>query len=162
MTDFYVIKGIGKTLVGRDTAIKLNVLKIGETVNQVVTDSNGPLGTIKDVIVDIPIKAEVAPVVQPYRRTPVALEKAVNKKIDELLALGVIERVNKPAKWISPMVVVPKGDDVRLCIDMRRANGAVERENHPLPTIDDFLPHLGKATVFSRLDVKNAFHQVGQ
>lgn len=84
----------------------------------------------------------------------------VDAKIEELLAQGTVERVNGPSKWISPVVAVPKGDGVRICIDMRRANEAVERENHPLPTIEDFLPHLGKAKVFSRLDVKNAFHQV--
>lgn len=113
------------------------------------------------MIVDIPINAEVTPVIQPYRRIPMALENLVDEKIDELLTQGVIEKVNEPSKWVSPMVVVPKGDDVRICIDMRRANEAVARENHPLPTIEDFLPQLAKAKVFSRLDVKNAFHQVG-
>lgn len=115
----------------------------------------------KDIIVDIPIRPDVVPIIQPYRRIPVALEKLVDSKIDELLAQGVIEKVNEPSKWVSPVVVVPKGDDIRICADMRRANEAVERENHPLPTIEDFLPSLAKAKVFSRLDVKNAFHQVG-
>lgn len=103
---------------------------------------------------------DAIPVAQPYRRVPVALEKAVYEKMDELLKQGVIERVKKPSKWISPVVVAPKGDDIRLCIDMRRANEAVERENYPLPTMEDFLPHLNKGKIFTKLDVKNAFHQV--
>lgn len=160
--EFYVIKGSGKILIGRDTATAMGVLKISTAVNKVDTEvPTNYLGTIKDVIVDIPIKGDVVPVIQPYRRIPVALEKLVDTKIDELLAQGVIEKVNEPSKWVSPVVVVPKGDDVRICVDMRRANEAVERENHPLPTIEDFLPSLAKAKVFSRLDVKNAFHQVG-
>ncbi|XP_062700623.1 uncharacterized protein K02A2.6-like [Aedes albopictus] len=180
--EFYVVQGSGKILIGRDTATEMGVLKISTSVNKVdagppATAENQPsttverpsnineppsshLGTIKDVIVDIPINPEVTPVIQPYRRIPVALENLVDRKIDELLAQGVIEKVNEPSKWVSPMVVVPKGDDVRICVDMRRANEAVARENHPLPTIEDFLPHLAKAKVFSRLDVKNAFHQV--
>lgn len=161
LADFYVIKGNGKILLGRDTAIQLGVLKIGATINEV--DSNGKIetmGKIKNVIIDIPIRTDAKPIVQPYRRIPVALEKAVDARIDELLAQGIVERVNEPSKWVSPVVAVPKGDDVRICVDMRRANDAVERENHPLPTIEDFLPHLGKAKMFSRLDVKNAFHQV--
>lgn len=90
-----------------------------------------------------------------------ALEKAVDERIDELIAQGIVEKVDGlESKWISPVVAVPKGDGVRICLDMRRANEAVERENHPLPTIEDSLPHLGKAKIFSRLDVKNAFHQV--
>lgn len=70
------------------------------------------------------------------------------------------EQVNEPSSWISPVVPVMKNDDVRICLDMRRANEAVLRENHPLPTMEDFLPHLGKAKFFTKLDIKNAFHQV--
>lgn len=43
---------------------------------------------------------------------------------------------------------------------MRRANEAVKRENHPLPTMEDFMPHLGKGKFFTKLDVKSAYHQV--
>lgn len=164
LTDFYVIQGNGRILIGCDTAISLGILKIGTTVNEVDTENKSatvaPMGKLKCVVVDIPVRADAMPVVQPYRRIPVALEKAVDDRINELTAQGIIEKVNGPSKWVSPIVAVPKGDGVRICLDMRRANEAVERENHPLPTIEDFLPHLGKAKVFSRLDVKNAFHQV--
>ncbi|XP_049299930.1 uncharacterized protein K02A2.6-like [Anopheles funestus] len=159
--DFYVVGGDGKTLIGRDTATYMGVLKICVPVNAV--DSKiGKLGTIKNIVLELPIKPDVTPFVQRYRRIPIGLEKLVDKKLDELLHQGVIEPVNEPAKWVSPVVVVPKGNtDVRICVDMRRANEAVERENHPLPTFEDFLPQMAKAKVFSRLDIKNAFHQVG-
>jgi len=74
--------------------------------------------------------------------------------------LGIIEKVKGASRWVSPMVVIPKDADIRICVDMRCANKAVKRENYPLPTIEDFLPHLGKGKVFTKLDVKNAFHQV--
>ncbi|XP_055839723.1 uncharacterized protein K02A2.6-like [Episyrphus balteatus] len=78
-----------------------------------------------------------------------------------MLQQGIIEKVDGVSKWVSGIVVAPKGsDDIRICVDMRRANLAVEREHHPLPTMDDFLPHLGDAKVFTKLDVKQAFHQV--
>lgn len=161
VADFYVIDGEGRLLIGRDTATTMGVLKIGSNVNTIDTKSDCELlGKIKGVTIDIPIKNDAKPVIQPYRRVPVPLEKMVDQKIDDLLAQGIIEKVNGPAKWISPVVVVPKDNDIRLCIDMRRANEAIERENHPLPTIEDFLPHLTKAKIFSKLDIKNAFHQV--
>lgn len=53
-----------------------------------------------------------------------------------------------------------RNEEVRVCIDMRRANMAILRENHPLPTMDVLLPQLMKAKLFSRLDLKNAFHLV--
>lgn len=76
------------------------------------------------------------------------------------MAQGIIERVNEPSRHVSPMVIVPKSTGIRICIDMRLANRAIIRENHPLPTLDDIWPQLNKATVFSIIDIKNAFHQV--
>ncbi|XP_058814906.1 uncharacterized protein LOC131678679 [Topomyia yanbarensis] len=97
--EFYVVKGNGKILIGRDTAIAMGVLKIGIPVDNVEADVEcKKLGTIRDIIVDIPIKSDAIPVVQPYRRIPVALEKMVDKKLDELLNQHVIEPVNGPAK----------------------------------------------------------------
>lgn len=133
------------------------------SVNAISTSDDGtkPLGTIKGIIIDLPIRLDVKPVAQPYRRVPVALEKLVDERIEQMVSQGIIEPVHGVSKWVSPLVVAPKGtDDVRICVDMRRANLAVERENHPLPTMDDFLPHLGEAKWFSKLDVKQAYHQV--
>lgn len=43
---------------------------------------------------------------------------------------------------------------------MRQANKAILQEKHPLPTLDDILPRLSSAKFFTKLDVKNAFHQI--
>jgi hypothetical protein len=43
---------------------------------------------------------------------------------------------------------------------MRPANKAIVRENHPLPTCEEMWPCLAGATMFSKLDVKEAFHQI--
>ena len=68
---------------------------------------------------------------------------------------------DNPTEWVSPLVVVPKTDgDVRICVDMRRANSAIERERHPIPTIEEVLYDLNGSTVFSKLDLKWGFHQV--
>lgn len=111
---------------------------------------NEVAGKIKGIVVNIPIDRNVVPVAQPYRRIPVPLEDTVNSKIDELSSLGIIEKVNGPSPWISPLVVVPKEGDVRVCVDMRRAYEAVDRENHPLPTMEDFLPHMSEAQWFTK------------
>lgn len=101
------------------------------------------------------------PVSQPYRRVPIPLEKKIDEKLDQLLAQGIIEPVIGPSTWVSPIVPVLKGvSDVRICIDMRRANEAIKRERHPLPVVDNLLTTMRKSTKFSRLDISNAFHQV--
>lgn len=43
---------------------------------------------------------------------------------------------------------------------MRQANKAIIREKHPLPTMDDMLPNLRNSKWFTKLDIRNAFHQV--
>lgn len=49
---------------------------------------------------------------------------------------------------------------IRICVDMRRANTANLHENHPLPTMDKLLLKMKSAKYFSKLDIKDAFHQV--
>lgn len=43
---------------------------------------------------------------------------------------------------------------------MRRENEAIKRENHLMPTFEDILPRMENAKYFTRLDVKDAFHQI--
>ena len=43
---------------------------------------------------------------------------------------------------------------------MRQANAAIVRERHPIPTVDEVLHYLNGSTVFSKLYIKWAFHQV--
>ena len=81
--------------------------------------------------------------------------------MDELEEMGIIEKVNEPSPWISAMVVDGANrEEIRLCIDLRQANKAVIRERHPLPTMECFLPKIGKSIIFSRLDLCKAFHQL--
>ena len=46
----------------------------------------------------------------------------------------------------------------RICVDMRKANEAIDRERHPIPT--EVLHELNGSTVFSKLDLKWGFHEV--
>ena len=59
-------------------------------------------------------------------------------ELDKLEDLGIIEKVQEPAPWISPLVVVPKTNgSVRLCLDMCHVNEAVIRERHMIPKLDE-------------------------
>jgi hypothetical protein len=42
---------------------------------------------------------------------------------------------------------------------MRRANEAVIRERYPIPTTEEVLQDLNGSAVFSKLDIKMAYHQ---
>ena len=144
--EFTVIKGTGKTLLGRRTAEKLDVLRVGPlehphtySVTEEGTDVDirrkfadvfAGVGKLKNYQLKLHVDKTVQPIAQPVRRLPFSLREKVEKKLDELLEKEIIEEVsNTPTTWLSPVVVVPKPDgDIRICVDMRRANEAIVRE----------------------------------
>jgi hypothetical protein len=84
---------------------------------------------LKSFQLEIPIDPEAEPVIQPLRRIPFNLRDKVEKKLNELLDLDIIERVEEHSSWVSPVICVPKrsGVNIRLCVDMRVANTSVKR-----------------------------------
>lgn len=75
----------------------------------------------------------------------------------------IIEHTSGPTPWVSPIVVFPKPnnpDKIRLCVDMRMPNQAIQREHHPQPVIDDLITDLNGAKYFSKLDLSSAYHQL--
>lgn len=87
---------------------------------------------MKSKQVTLHVDPKVKPVAQPLRRTPFNLQEKIEKKIQELLDCDIIEEVDGPTPWVNPVVIIPKADgDIRLCIDMRRANEAILRGRHP-------------------------------
>ena len=58
------------------------------------------------------------------------------------------------------MVVVPKKDDVRICVDLTKLNESVRRERHEMPSVEYTLGQLSDARIFSKLDANSGFWQV--
>ncbi|XP_055604888.1 uncharacterized protein K02A2.6-like [Uranotaenia lowii] len=164
---FYVIQGGSQCLLGRVTAKELGVLVLGLPSTQPMEIFNlqisrkQPFPKFKGIQLDISIDKSITPVVQHARRPPVALLQKIEHKLESLLVADIIEPVNEYSEWVSPLVVIVKDNgELRLCVDMRRANQAIKREAYMMPTFEDFLPKLKEARVFSRLDIKDAFHQI--
>ena len=82
------------------------------------------------------------------------------REIQELINLDMIELAPGPTPWVNPVVVVPKSGDIRLCIDMRRANEAMLRERHPILTVNEIWQSLIGSKVFRKLDLKWGYHQL--
>ena len=58
------------------------------------------------------------------------------------------------------MVVVAKPGKIKICLDPRDFNKALKRPKYQMPTLEELLPKLGKAKVFSTLDAKDGFYQI--
>ena len=116
------------------------------------------LGKLKGYQLKLHIDESVQPVAQPVRRIPFSRRAKVNEKLNELLKLDVIEKVEGPTSWVNPLVVVEKPNgDIRICLDIRQANQAIVREKHPVPTVEETLQEVSYAKVFSKLDLNMAF-----
>ena len=154
---------IADTPVVQKTACFLNVPpRLGKLVNDYKHIFHG-VGKLKDNQLKLHIDQSVAPVSQPARRVPFPLRDRLAKEIQRLEDMGIIEDAIGPTPWVSPLVVFPKPKDpdiLRICVDMRRPNVAIRRDNHVTPTVDDFVHGLNGATVFSKLDLTSAYHQI--
>jgi hypothetical protein len=69
--------------------------------------------------------------------------------------------------WIKPstsnyaapiLLVKKKSGGIRMCVDYRTLNKQTILDKYPLPLIDDLTAVLGKAKVFSKLDLISGYH----
>ena len=74
---------------------------------------------------------------------------------------GVIEKVER-SDWASPIVCVPKKDgSIRLCGDFKvSVNQVLLNKPYPFPEVSDMFANLGPGTVFTKIDLSNAYQQI--
>ena len=106
------------------------------------------------------IDERVTPVVHPPRKVPIAIKDRLHEELQRLTKLEIITPVTTPTPWVSSLVTVVKPDKLRICLDPKHLNQGLKRSHYPLPTIEDLLPDLNKARIFSVVDAKNGFWHV--
>jgi hypothetical protein len=109
---------------------------------------------------EIEIDPTVKPVIHPPRRVPIALRDRLKKEINRLEEDDIITRVETATPWVNSIVVVERPNKTRICLDPKDLNLAIKRRHYPMPTIEEILPDLHNAKVFSVLDAKNGFWHV--
>jgi hypothetical protein len=97
----------------------------------------------------------------PPRRLPVAIRDRVKHELDAMCKNGIIEPVNEPSPWVSALLVLKmRNETLRICIDPKHLNAALKRSVYYMPTIEDVLPQLNKAKVFSTVDATQGFNHL--
>lgn len=85
--------------------------------------------------------------------------EVLKKYIKENLEKGFIRPSTSPAS--SPVLFVKKpGGGLRFCVDYRALNDLTIKNRYPIPRIRETLTLLGKAKIYSKLDVISAFNRM--
>src|SRR5205807_4012273 len=79
--------------------------------------------------------------------------------LEENLARGYIRVSSSSAA--SPVLFVKKGDGtLRLCVDYRALNAITKKDRYPLPPIHETLNRLASAKWYTKLDLRQGYHQL--
>ena len=93
-----------------------------------------------------------------YSLSPSEL-KSLREFVDEHLSLGFIRPSSSPHG--APILFIKKKDgSLHLCVDFRGLNHITRKDCYPLPLISDLLDSLGKARIYTKINLCHAYHLV--
>ncbi|UYV84124.1 K02A2.6-like [Cordylochernes scorpioides] len=169
---FQVIDHWEKPILSAETCQKLNLIEIKADLCKIEstwTKQNNLLDKYKDIFEGIgclqgEYKLETDPTIKPIkqapRRVPIILRKELKEKLIDMEKKNIIAKVDYPTDWISNLVLVKSTKKLRICIDPRELNVALKRAEYPIPTIEEIIPNLQNAKIFTVVDTKDGFWNV--
>ena len=101
------------------------------------------------------------PVRQPMYPTPFAMKETIDREVQQLLAMDLIE----PSKssYSSTIVIVRKSNgSYRFCIDFRKLNKITTFDAEPLPNLEELLASIAQDPkhILSKIDLSKGYWQV--
>ena len=165
-----VVPGDGPSLLGRNwlKLIRLNwpeIKKVSLELDTLLSKYKNlfkeELGTVQNYQVKLHVKSEAPPKFCKARAVPHALKEPIERELERLEHLKIIEKANH-SEWAAPVVPVLKPDgNIRLCGDYKiTINPVLDVDKYPLPTPEDLFATLAGGQKFSKLDLSHAYQQV--
>ena len=117
------------------------------------------LSKVVTMITPLHIVTEGPPIFTPCRKLHGDKKTQVEEQLRQWKRDKVIERCE--SSWASPIHAVKKSDGPwRVCGDFCHVNTVTQLDRYPLPALSSFNERLVGCTVFSKVDLTQAFQQV--
>ena len=89
------------------------------------------------------------------------MQSAYKAELDRLMREGIITEVHEHTEWINTIVPVMKEvGSLRLCLDPKDLNKAIERNQWYARTLDYILPELAQSKYFTIKDATSGFRHI--
>nr|GEY75150.1 reverse transcriptase domain-containing protein [Tanacetum cinerariifolium] len=124
------------------------------------------------------MEEDYKPAIQHQRRVNPKIHDVIKKEVEKLLDVGLIYPISN-SPWVSPVHCVPKNGGFiiveneenvfiptrlvtgwRVCIDYQNLNEATQRDNFPLPFMDQMLERLARNEYYCFLDGFSGYFQI--
>ncbi|XP_018494212.1 uncharacterized protein K02A2.6-like [Galendromus occidentalis] len=119
------------------------------------------LGLCTKTEVELLLKPDASPVCLPARPLVMPVRELVDQELDRLVNNGTLCRVDS-SDWAAPIVVVRKANgQIRMCADYSTGlNEALQDVDYPLPNMEEIMAKFSGNTVFTQLDLADAYLQL--
>ena len=145
-----------------------------EKVESTYADMFQGLGKFPGEPYKLRLKPDAVPAKHRPRKVPVHLQEAFHEEVERMAKIDVLEPVTEPTEWVNSFVVVEKVIDssnahsphhsikksIRLSIDHKDLNEALERETYYSRSIDELISMFAGAKVFTIVDMDKGYWQV--
>jgi hypothetical protein len=141
---------------------RTSFIKILKKYKDVFSWSYDDLKTFDTSVIQhtIPMFLEEKLLQQKLRKIHLNLETQIKNELNKLFKAKIIFPV-RHCKWVSNLVHVrKKNGDIQICIDFINLNRASEKDNFPLPPMEQILQSISSSEMISFLDGFSGYNKV--